>query len=783
VGQAQRREATDRHRSENVENCPAVARVRFFFTLILAVLAGACAPAAVPPSAPTMPPAPTANPAPRELSKRQKLVAALRALDSEGDVLTALGKDLRAELASFVDQLGAKDKSELAKEGGPYARERPLLHLAAGGRSADALYEVATSPRLAQDLVTVHQAAGKQTWDEILPALRAVAEAAARRWLRERAVEAASPTALTPEVADRIDNAAQTLGRWDIVRLVREIACEIAPNDAERWISLSRAASRELDVRTAQAALAQAQHYANGTRMQRGRLARAKQSLESAEKVQKRKPTDAAGRIEVARAALDLQRFADARKLLEPDRAAAENDLALAATIAEADLEGSLCPGLPPGMGNTMLCALSWNNDARTAKAIGLLEKAWKSGKGRDERSIESYLAIVQIVPWMYSTVASGASPSDLAARFVERLRALQAAAKEAAESSAHFAGLVLLADTLAAGYETAENPKAKITAAARKQLAQRATTLAKAAPGDLLTQAAVLGVAALAFRDDDIDPLLALLPADVSPTNYLAHQVLRLWTGTTKQNAELARSASNEIAMLLPEYGAETLDRARLVLLLAEADAALQGTPKAMTVLEQVAKPLMDVNVPLELRLRASIDYAGARARAGKAEEGAEALEKIIATSPITQPDVKNFGLLGSSYLFVLRARAAKGAERGEYRDKFDKLAAEPGFADPPAAIRLWRELWKRELDYLVAEDRCGALAPCLAKAKRLRAVPTQKLEDEAGPELAKLVRRGVLPVGTLSIGFSFGTFANGNGGLEGVVSVNPALLAVEAP
>ena len=703
---------------------------------------------------------------------------ALQSLDRAEDVLAALGKVPRTELETFVGQLGQKDRSELAKEGSPYARERPLLHLAAGGTSPDALYEIATSARLAQDLITVHQAAGRQSFDEILPALRAVAERAATRWLRDRAVDAASPTAFTPEIADRIDSAAQTLGRWDIVRLVREIACDIAPDDPERWILLSRSASRDLDVARAKSALTQAQHYTNGNRLQRGRIARAKQNLTAAEAAKEPKPADTAARLRLARALLDLFRPADARKVLEPDRATAASNLSLAATLAEADLDGTLCPGLPPGMGNTMLCALSWNSDPRTAKVIGLLDAAWKSGQGRDDRSIEAYLAIVQIVPWMYGTMATGASQAELGQRFLERLRAMQTAAKEAAVVSPHFSGVVLFADTIAAGYQTVSDPKAKLTAAARKELAGRATALAKAAPGDLLSQAAVLAVAALAFRDEDVQPLLELLPADVAPVNYLAQQVLRLWTGTTKQNADLARAASNEIATLLSEYGSESIERARLVLLLAEADAAMQGTPKSLTVLEQVAKPLTADNIPIELRLRASIDYAGARSRAGKPEEGAELLERVVATAPIAQSDVKNFGLLAASYLFVLRARAAKGTERGEYRDKFEKLATEAAFAEPPSAIRLWRELWKRELDYLVAEDRCGALAPCLAKAQRARGVSTKKLEDEAGPEVAKLVRRGALPAGTLSL-----TFAFGSSGLEGVVAVSPAILSIEAP
>ncbi len=50
--------------------------------------------------------------------------------------------------------------------------------------------------------------------------------------------------------------------------------------------------------------------------------------------------------------------------------------------------------------------------------------------------------------------------------------------------------------------------------------------------------------------------------------------------------------------------------------------------------------------------------------------------------------------------------------------------------------------------------------------------------LDDKAGPEVAKLVRRGTLPSGTLNLTFAFGT-----AGLEGIVQVSPALLVIEAP
>lgn len=127
------------------------------------------------------------------------------------------------------------------------------------------------------------------------------------------------------------------------------------------------------------------------------------------------------------------------------------------------------------------------------------------------------------------------------------------------------------------------------------------------------------------------------------------------------------------------------------------------------------------------------------------------------MATAPIAHPEVKTLGLIASSYLFVLRARTSKAAERAEYRDKFAKLAKEPAFAGSSGATELWRELWQKELDYLVELDRCGALKVCTERARK-RVLPAGALDEKAGPEVAKLVRRGTLPSGSLNLTFAFG-------------------------
>ncbi|MBE7482559.1 MAG: hypothetical protein HS104_21580 [Polyangiaceae bacterium] len=745
----------------------------------LALIAAACGPPAPPPAAPTSG-KPEQGPE-KPLTKRQQLIRALRSVERTNDVLAALPRAIKTELRDFVQQLGQAERSELAKRESPLVRERPLLHLAVGGSSPDALYELGTSQRLAQDLMTVRAMSGKASYDDLPAAVSSLGEKCAATWLRDRAADAASPTALTPELADRIDNAAQTLGRWDIVRLAREIGVELVPNEAARWAALARAAAHDLDLPATQSALDEAKKYPAQNRIQAGRIARAERALEAVSKIKKleKSANDLPSRLELARALLDARRLEDAKKVLAPHQAEAASHLGLAAALAETELENGLCPGLPLGMGSTFLCSLAWRQHPRTAKMSAELERAWKSGGGRDVRGIEGYLAIVQITPWLYGTMASpGTSQEELGRRFLERLASMQAAAKEAAQSSPHFAGAVLFADTIAAGYDAVVKHETKVPAGVRADLRKRATEIAKAAPNDALSHASTLAVAALAFRDEDVQPLLELLPKEVDPTNYFAFQILGLWTGTVKQSPDYARAAANELATLIPEYAADSLDRARLVLLLAESDATLQRSPKAYAVLEQVAKPLTGEGIPLELRLRAAIDWAGARALSGKPEEGAKLLEEIVAGNPVAHPEVKSLGFVASSYLFALRARAAKGAERIEYRDKFAKLASEPAFAGGSAATELWRGLWQRELDFLVERERCGALKPCVERARQKRALPVSSLDDKAGPEVAKLVRRGTLPSGTLNLTFAFGT-----AGLEGIVQVSPALLVIEAP
>jgi len=733
-------------------------------------------------------PTPVHSPAPKKVADekpkdpRQRLLEALRAIPRGDSPLSALGGPVRRELEAFVGKLSEAERAALAKADGPFARERPLLHWAAGGTSDEATYRLATGPRLAQDLTTMRAASGRRDVADLLPALQKVTRVAAARWLHDHAVDLAEPDEVTLALLDRIDGVAESMERWDLVQLARELASRKDADSADRFAALARARARQLDADGSRNALSRAQSIGAGNEKQAARIERASTAVAAAASVaQLARASDTASRLSLARAYLDLGRAEDAAQSLAPDRSAATGNLALAAALAEADLGGTLCPGLPSGVGNTLFCATAWTRDPHVASSVKTLEAAWKSGAGRDDRAVESYLAVVHIAPWMYgaATGGDGNSAEALQQKFLERLESMRKAAEEAAAQSPHFRGAVLFADTIGVGFRAATSKGARLDSKDRKDLQNRAAALAEQRPNDALAQAGVLAVAALSFRDDDVEPLLAKLPAKVASANFLACQVMRLWVAASKQKADLARSASGEIAALLPELASDELERARLVLLLAESSVALEGNERSHQVLEQVSKPLTGEEVPLELRLRAAIDYAGMRSRAGEPNQGADLLERVVTNASVTQSDEKSLGLIAGSYLYVLRARAAsKPAERADYRDKLAAMEHEPIGQNMPDATRLWRALWLKQLDFLVDADRCQKRRPCLEKARRKLGDPGAVPDVFAGTEVAKLVRRGVLPGGSLSL-----TFAFGNSGLEALVTVTPALLAVESP
>jgi hypothetical protein len=595
---------------------------------------------------------------------------------------------------------------------------------------------------------------------------------------------------LTPELLDQIEVASYVIERQDIARLARELQVEISPKDARRWVSLSSQASRDLDLPVAKQALAEAKKLAKDDRITRAQVGNAERLLASAEIVKANDSHDVTSALALARANLDLLRPKQAVEALKAHRGTATSHLGVASALSLGELGGSVCPGLPPGVGNTALCGEAWELDAHTKPIVEQMEAAWKSGAGRDGPAVEAYLGLVGVVPWMYSLNKMPADPAVAQAEVIKRLKLLSESAREAAKVAPNLEGLVIFIDTLNAGFEALNAAKGseesvKLPAEVQAKLEQRARELGKKSPNERFTQAGVVAAAALLFRDMDVRPLLELLPAnDVDTSHIIPFNVIRLWTAVVVKKPELASAATGELAQYLPELSSRQTERAEIVLLLAEVDAAIATNPKAYEVLEQVARPLTETqDAPAELRLRAALDVAGARAKQGRLPDAADVLARVTTSVPwqgaAPGSDAQNLGLLASAYLFAIQARVTKGDERAEYKTKLDEVMKAAVSQKLIATSRLWIEMWQKEVAYLVASEKCGAVKVCADRARKDRKIPEADAYRRAGAIAGKLVRQGALPVGTVNLSFGYGNGLR----LDAIVRVAPMLLAVESP
>jgi hypothetical protein len=414
-----------------------------------------------------------------------------------------------------------------------------------------------------------------------------------------------------------------------------------------------------------------------------------------------------------------------------------------------------------------------------------LLDAAWKSGKGRNDASLEGYLALAQIVPWSYSTyLATNQSREQTKKSFHERFTSMRAAAEEAAKVEPRFEALVLFMDVLQVGFdaqvEAAPGARLAPKTGALDDLVKRATALGKKTPNEMYVQGAVLAVAGLLARDRDVQSLLELLPRDLDVSHELPFHELRAWNALYRRDAGKLSAVSNDLGAFLGELAPDSLDRARILLTLAETDASLNQSSKAYTRLEQVAKPLLAAGVPLAIRLRAAIDVAGARARAGDSAGARAALTRVLQDMKASSgsDDERHLALVAESYSFALEAREKKKEERQKLRERFKLIGEEANAAGAPPAIHVWRELWLRELDFLIAEERCAGAPVCVARAEKARKLPAKDIDERAGAVAGELIRNGALATGTYFISFSFEP-----GHVAPVVVLQPAFLAVETP
>jgi hypothetical protein len=709
-------------------------------------------------------PAVERKPAAVPTSSRAELGRAVRALPRPGDFFAGVPPSVRQDAEGLVARLAPEDRARLVEPQGRAARQRPLSHLLAGGKSVDALFALATG-QAASEVLWARRAAGHADLGEAVVGARALSRNAALAWMEERWIELGTPSTFTAELGDQMAAVAAALQRPDLALLGARAAAEASPSQ-ERWLRLSEAASRALDLGRAEQALGRATRARAEPSVDAARLSSARERVEAARTVLRARgrelgPEEA---VSVARAWARLDRARDALASLESHRALREKRLSLAVAWAVARLDGSLCDGLPPAT-PPELCAVAWQESPAPAEIKEPLDRAWRSHAGRDAASVETYLGLGHVVPWIFSLLRSPSGAADTQTQFGARLGSLASAVGEAAREFPSFEGLMLFVDTMQAGYRAAaaREERVMLSPAVADELWRRASELGSRDGGRPASQGAVLGVAAMLMQDRDPWPLVERLSQPVAPGYARVRATLGLWSAVARRRTDLAEAARAELVGSLPPEG--DVGRSQTVLLLAEADALLRGHAEDYVVLGRVADQLLGDGVPIGLRLEAAIDKAGSLARRAEYGAAASALERSLAGTMQAKAD-RDLVAVARAYLALLRARSARGRERAGRLTEFEQ-AARPDSGSLPAGARSWHELWRIEL---MREP----------KGQRQRAVPSDSERSRSmGAEAARVLAAGALPLGAVESNLSYSL----EGGLRPMLNIEMRLLAADMP
>ncbi|HEY2410316.1 MAG TPA: hypothetical protein VGI10_30130 [Polyangiaceae bacterium] len=730
--------------------------------LTLAGVASGCAAPAKKTATPAQP-VPSAQ-AGSTVSRLSRLSALLRGIERPGPVLDALPASAGAALRARLAGLDAQRKLDASQEDGPLAESMPLLHLAAGGNSPRALYALATTPAGTVELAGLlgAEAGAKSSPEQArIATVAELARRAALHFLRDRAADVPDLKKPSALVCRLIERAARTVDRRDIALAALEALVEIEPR-LDNQLDLAQARARELDVVGANELL----HAASSDPKRSAspsKLRRVSREIELASELARAEPSTNL-RVRV-RALLHLGRLSELRQLLSGRNTEIENDLGLASALAAARLGGGSCPGLPPDVGTSALCATAFRDSADVKGALALLERAWQSGQGRDDEAIEYYLAISRIVPWMHRTASAlelGQTSPDSGAADAKALSSELDATTVAAPRLASMS-LFVTAMSGALDLSQTSNDDA---------LFKKAQAIAQ--DGSRFSEPGVLAVAALLARRRNIAPLLDSLPSTTEPSP--ARVALGAWVGVTQAKRERMDAARSALAEVMTDTGGASLERVKLVLSMAEGDAALDGSERAYQVLSRVAGQLLSESIPPDLAFRAVLDTAGSLSRGGRRDRALEIMhDAASAQVPAELQGLHDLWRLVKGYERVLE-RASSPTELAAVRKELTELS------NPPIApsTQLWLELWSHEFDARLVEAKCPrGSATCAAQARKLRRIAKDVLAARVGREAAPLIERGCLPGGSVNLAFGF----SAEDGLTPLVNFDPAFSAVELP
>jgi hypothetical protein len=714
----------------------------------------------------------------RLATPRERLVSALRSIPRPDPVLDALPPEAQTRLQARLAGLDAERKLSVHSDDSALAETLPLLHLASGGTSPRALYALATTSAGSEELLGLgleSEPANPAPEALLVTVARELAQRAALNFLRDRAADAATTGKGSALVCRLVARAAQAVGRRDVLLLARELLADTEPNtDNRREFAEELARSGDPE---------RAARVLDELRKDKARSPR-EDSLSKAERLidDARAATapaaagaDTNGRLARARAWLRLGRVSEARATLEPDLAIASTRLDLAAAVAETRTDNPSCPGLPPDVGSARLCALAFESSRQFLEGRALLEAAWQRGAGRDDEAIEVYVALDQVLPWLYETagyLARGAlSPEQSAARVLT----LRAKIQEISSAAPWLQGLSLFLETVHSGAPVAER-SGSLGDVEAKALTARALSLAS--NPNRFAQAGVLAVAATLSHQQDISALIDALPSEqIVPSLHVPRASLEVWAAVTGGALPRMDAARTELAAIMTSGQGESLDRARLVLTVSEADALFDPSQRSYQLLSRVAGQLLSDNIPPDLALRAVLDASGALAHGERFEQA----QKILAGAanaelPPDLPRAQDLLQLIRGYQLVLSLRGASPEKLPQARAEFAALAS----AATGETARVWFEIWGRELEAVQADVKCAKKkAGVCREADALRRDVRRSLDTRLGAAASSVLLRGALPSGSFDAGFRFSV----ENGLEPLISFDPSFLAVGLP
>lgn len=693
-------------------------------------LAG-CARGALPakPSALAKPVTPKPQPKPA----KERLLAALRGLERPGPVLEPLPRSIHTLLEARLAALAPEQREQLLA--GELAATMPLLHLKAGGSSGHALLALASSPAASLEAPVAFELLGQVSDEDRLRLVRLahdLAQRAALHFLRDRVLDVSStPAAELPPLLHAIERAAVAAERPDLVRLALETwvgSGATAPVMARLGVACGYEQDESCVARALQAVPESDPGHA--------RVLRISKALEG------RRDGDP---IVKAWSLLHLGRYQDARVALAPVMVKTKTDLRVAAAQAVIVSEGSACPGLQPYVGTPRLCADAVRARPGLAAALIDVEQAWQSKAGRDSASVEAYIGLVHVVPWVTElSVASDAA--SLERNFGTRYQALSKVLAELPSEKPLAVFCSALAAGVHSGLRAAHGQRPSFDANQRQELWFGALGVEAAAPR--------LAVASVLAADQSVLPLL---PSSAPVSLGAARAGLLAWEAAGTSDAGVIESAKAALAQHLGQAPPGSTESASAVLLLAELEAATQPSERTHAALAQIASQLIGQPLPPELALRAVLDAAGALERMGRSADALGVLTKAAEIESLPGPAADLLSLIRAEKLVL-----AWDAKRDPQRKTLAKeLAALQLGAAPPT------------LAFVVG---AWGSPNVLRQGKR---PPKALLEERIGVRAAESMARGLLRSTRVSLRVAY-TF---QAGVTPEVAFDPMLVPLVRP